>query len=117
MDDVARIVEEKATEIYDRATREFATEHPEKKMDEESLQIARQRVTSQLMFALSDLKFPENADKKERIDGWYNDSIRQELAQVCKKSLMDEILKRQDSEDDGLSEIDRYLRKHGMGKR
>ncbi len=117
MDDVARIVEEKATEIFDITKRDFAFDYPEKKMDEESLQIARQRVTSQLMFSLSNLTFPEGADKKERIDTWYDEEKRKELVTVCKKALYDEVTKREDSADDGLSEIDRYLRKHGMGKR
>lgn len=116
MDDIAGIVEEKVNEIYERATQEYIGEHPLEGIDEEVRQIVKQRATSQLMFSLSRLTFPEGSDKKERIDEWYDESVRQEIVTACKKCLDEEVHKRSSNGDDGLSAIDRYLAKHGMGK-
>ena len=116
MDDIAAIVEEKVNEIYDRVIHEYVGEHPMMNMDEEVKQIVKQRATSQMMFSLSSLTFPEGADKKEKIDAWYDDTIRQEIINACKKCLDEEMKKRSDSEGEQLSAIDRYLAKHGMGK-
>ena len=116
MDDIAGIVEEKVNEVYDRAVREYVGEHPLEGIEEEIRQIVKQRATSQLMFSLSRLTFPEGTSKKERIDEWYDESIRQEIVTACKKCLEEEVQKRSSGGDDGLSAIDRYLAKHGMGK-
>ena len=116
MDDIASIVEEKVNEIYERVIREYIGEHPMQNMDEEVKQIVKQRATSQMMFSLSRLTFPEGVNKKDRIDEWYDDTIRQEMVNACKRCLEEELEKRSGSGDDGLSAIDRYLQKHGMGK-
>ena len=115
MDEIATIVEEKVDEIFGTVVQEYVGEHPMGTMDEEVKQIARQRATSQLMFALSRLTFPEGINKKDRFDEWYDDSVRREVATACKNCLDDEIKKRAGNEGEPLSAIDRYLALHGMG--
>ena len=77
MDEIAKVVEEKATEIFEITVRDYTSEHPLAIIDEESRTVAKERVTSQLMFSLSNLRFPENTDWKERFDGW-DDGLRKE---------------------------------------
>ena len=115
LEDIAGVVEEKANEIFEQALGEFAQEKPGVNVDDEVKQIAKQRVTSQLMFSLGNVTFPENADENERIESWYTDSLRDGIIYSCKRCLTEETEKRAASADDGLSDIDRYLRKHGMG--
>ncbi len=116
MDDIAGIVEEKVDEIFGQVLQEYVGEHPLGVMDEEVKQAAKQRATSQLMFALSRLTFPEGVSKQDRFAEWFDDSVRQEIVIACKHSLKEETEKRSNTGDDGLSAIDRYLAKHGMGK-
>lgn len=115
MDDIASIVEDKVDEIFGKVIQEYVGENPMKALDEEVKQIARQRATSQLMFALSRVTFPEGVSKKDRFDEWYDDSVRQEVVNACKHCLEDEMKKRAGSEGEQLSAIDRYLAMHGMG--
>ena len=115
MDDIASIVEDKVDEIFGKVIQEYVGEHPMGAMDEEVKQIAKQRATSQLMFALSRVTFPEGISKKERFDEWYDESIRQEVCNACKHCVEDEMKKRAGAEGEQLSAIDRYLAKHGMG--
>ena len=116
MYDIAGIVEEKANEIYDRVVREYIGEHPMTEIGDEVKQIVKERITSQFMFALSRLTFPEGVEKRDRIDEWYDESVREEIISAGKRCLKEESEKRKAGADDGLSAIDRYLQKHGMGK-
>ncbi len=115
LEDIAGVVEEKANEIFEQALEEFAKEKPGVNVDDEVRQIAKQRATSQLMFSLGNIIFPENADENERIESWYTNSLKAGIISSCKRCLSEETEKRAASADDGLSDIDRYLRKHGMG--
>ena len=114
IEDIAHIVEEKADEVYERALHDYTKENPGVLISEEVKTVVKQRATSQLMFSLSNVKFPENADQKERVDGWFTDSFRDEVVDACRRCMAEEVEKHAASEGDGLSEIDRYLRKHGM---
>ena len=115
MDEIAEIVDEKVGEIFDRVIREYVGEHPSQNIDDEVKAIAKQRATSQFMFSLSRLTFPEGTNKREKIDEWYDESVRQEMVNACKKCIEEEIKKRAGSEGEQLSAIDRYLAMHGMG--
>ena len=117
VEDLAKHVEEKATEAYEIAIREYTTKQPDRIPDEEVKKLAKERATSQLMFALSRMTFRENGDQVEQMDAWYTDEIKQEVINACVACIKDEVEKRASSADDGLSDIDRYLRKHGMGLR
>lgn len=115
IEDIAKIVEEKTSLIYERALHEYMGDHPDEILDNDIQTAVKQRATSQLMFSLSGVTFPENVDQQERIDAWYTDELQDEVVSACKRCMAEEVEKKASSQGDGLSDIDRYLRKHGMG--
>lgn len=115
IEEIAKVVEEKTDEIYERALHEYTKDKPGVILDEEIRNTVKQRATSLLMFSLSNLTFPENTDQKERIESWFTEELRNDMVASCKKCMAEEVEKKASAGDDGLSDIDRYLRKHGMG--
>lgn len=115
IEDISKLVEEKVEEVYDICLHEYTKEHPDSQIDDEIRNAVKQRATSHLVFAMSTLTFPENVDQKDKIEAWYTEDIRRETVDAAKRCMEEEIEKKASSQGDGLSDIDRYLRKHGMG--
>ncbi|MCR4675539.1 MAG: hypothetical protein K5675_11040 [Lachnospiraceae bacterium] len=115
IEDFSKIVEEKVNEAYEICVREYTKEHPSAPVDEDIKHAVKERATSHLMFAMSTLTFPENVDQKAKIEDWYTEEVKRDVIDVSKRCMKEELEKKASAGGDGLSDIERYLRKHGMG--
>lgn len=113
MDEIIRIVQEKAIEIAEQEIVKYNQDVPEINLSEESKDSVKVRATSQLTLQLSKFRFhKEDEEFEEHFNQWFSSTEEEDLRRTCRHCLEDEANKIRNSSDKHLSALDTYLKKH-----
>ncbi len=113
MNDIIKIVQDKAIEIADQEIVKYSNEYPEINLTPEAKDNTKTRATSQLTLQLSKFKFQkEDEEFKEHFDKWFAVNEEDDLRRACRHCLEDEAKKIRNANEKNWSSLDVYLKKH-----
>lgn len=110
--DMISVVEEKAKQVADEEILKYSASYPELNLTEEAKNAALTRCISQMTLQLSKFRFKSSEDLEEQFKNWFETNEEDDLRKTCRHCLDEEAKKIRYANEQNLSSLDSYLKKH-----